>query len=626
MLKLRKTDADFWGKLAKGKLSWEHPFTDIIDESAAPYYSWFTNGKLNASSQCIDRHLDKHGRSTAIIWEAEDGSVVKISYKKLSNNVNRLANALKNTLGVKRGDRVVIYLPMIPEAIYSMLACARIGAMHVVVFGGYSAEALRERILDTEAAVVITADGAFRHGKPYFLKPAVDTATDDMPNIKRLVVQRNFGDIVIKEGADLLYNDIVPQQSPICNPEIMDSEDPLFILHTSGSTGKPKGIIHATAGYLLGAHYTSELSLQLTRKSILWCTADIGWITGHTYVVYGPLSVGATIVMYEGTLDYPNENRWWDIIQKHKVSMLYTAPTAIRTLMKLCPSGTAGYDLSSLKLLGTVGEPISPTAWSWYFKNVGKSKCRIIDTWWQTETGCHIIAPSLPNSAQKPGTAATSIPGISVAIVNENNQVIDDGQKGLLCITQPWPSMLRGVWNNPSRFESYFNEVSINNQPVYFSGDAAYRDKDGDIVITGRIDDVINTSGHRLGTAELESAIAKHPSIAEVAVVGRYHSIKGESVVAFAVAHGNQISKRNDIHTSVNATLKQVIGGIASIDYLVLVPELPKTRSGKILRRTLRSIANQERPSGDLSTVQNPECIAVITLTFSKSTKVSPLI
>lgn len=623
MLKLDAAETDFWGKLANEKLLWDKPFSRVLSSDPEPNYSWFEEGKLNASVQCIDQHLDKHAQDTAVIWEAEDGEIIRFTYRELSENVNRLANALKKDLGVKRGDRVVLYLPMIPEAVFSMLACARLGAIHVVVFGGFSAAALRERIIDTGAKLIITADGAFRHGKPYYLKPAVDSATDDLPNIKRLIVRRNNGDISLKEGVDFLYEDLVATQSTSCKPESMNSEDPLFVLHTSGSTGKPKGIIHSTAGYLLGAHYTSELSLQLTRKSILWCTADVGWITGHTYTVYGPLSVGATIVIYEGTIDYPNENRWWSIIEKHKVSMLYTAPTAIRTLMKLCTDCPKDYNLSSLSLLGTVGEPINPTAWAWYHEQVGGGRCRIIDTWWQTETGCHLIAPILPTSAQRPGVAASSLPGISVNIVDEAGDSVRPHEKGLLCITKPWPSMLRGVWGNPERFQSYFDAITIKGESAYFSGDAAYRDEDGDIVITGRIDDVINTSGHRLGTAELESAIAKHPSIAEVAVVGKTHHLKGEVVVAFAVPHVSHEIKHNEVHSDINKSLKKTIGGIASVDHLVFVPELPKTRSGKILRRTLRSIVNQELINSDLSTIEKPDIVPAIALLYSESKRLS---
>lgn len=616
MMKREGVPADFWGNLAKDKISWLAPFRDVLDDSKAPHYKWFVGGKLNASMQCVDRHLATKSEQPAIIWESESGETTTVTYGDLSVHVNKFANLLKRTFHVKSGDRVVIYMPMIPEAIYAMLACARIGAVHVVVFGGFSAEALHERIDSTNATLVITADGGYRHGKPYMLKPTVDEALDTIKKrlIPQLIVTHNNEPVQLREQGDYLYNQLIESQSSTCTAKSMDSEAPLFILHTSGSTGRPKGIIHTTAGYMLWAQYTTELSFSLTPSDIFWCTADIGWITGHTYTVYGPLSVGATIVIYEGTLDYPTPDRWWQIIEKHRVTQFYTAPTAIRILKKLSPEGPDRYDLSSLRVLGSVGEPINPTAWQWFKERVGGGTCAVIDTWWQTETGGHIIAPVLPHSPQKPGVAATPLPGISVEILTKDGESVEPGERGLLCITQPWPSMLRGIWGDETRFKNaYFEKINTGGAPIYFSGDVAYYDEDGDIVIIGRADDVINTAGHRVGTAELESALARHSDVVEAAVVSVPHEVVGEAIIAFVVVHPHSTMPHSTMHIDLNIILKKAVGGIVKVERLIIVPELPKTRSGKILRRTLRSIANREQINDDLSTIEKPGVISEIT-------------
>lgn len=626
MMRREGVPVDFWGKLANDKISWLTPFRDVLDDSDAPHYKWFAGGNLNASTQCIDRHLATKGEQPAIIWESESGKTITITYGDLSVHVNKLANLLKRTFRIKSGDRVVIYMPMVPEAIYAMIACARIGAVHVVVFGGFSAEALHERIDSTNATLVITADGGYRHGKPYMLKPTADEALDSIKDrpIPQLIVTHNNEPIQLREQGDYLYNQLIENQSSTCAAKRMDSEAPLFILHTSGSTGRPKGIVHTTAGYMLWAQYTTELSFSLTPSDTFWCTADIGWITGHTYTVYGPLSVGATIVIYEGTLDYPTPDRWWQIIEKHRVSQFYTAPTAIRILKKLNPDGPDRHDLSSLRVLGSVGEPINSTAWQWFKEKVGGDKCAVVDTWWQTETGGHIIAPVLPHSPQKPGVAATPLPGISVEILTKGGEAVRPGERGLLCITQPWPSMLRGIWGDEARFKSaYFEKINTGESPIYFSGDVAYYDEDGDIVIIGRADDVINTAGHRVGTAELESALARHSDIAEAAVVSIPHNVIGEAIVAFVVVHTHSKTTQSDIHVGINTILKKAVGGIVKVEHLIIVPELPKTRSGKILRRHLRAIAQQSHENQDLSAMENPRVMETINKAHAQNISVN---
>jgi len=504
---------------------------------------------------------------------------------------------------------------MIPEAAFAMLACARIGAIHSVVFGGFSAEALKDRILDAEAKVVITADGAFRKGSPYMLKPTVDIALEGVDIVEKvIVVERNNEDIEWVSGRDISYNDLIVNQSDECPAEIMDSEDPLFLLYTSGSTGKPKGVQHAQAGYILWAQLTMEWVFDIKDNDTYWCTADIFWITGHTYIVYGPLAAGATTLMFEGVLTYPDSGRAWKMVEEYKVNQFYTAPTAIRLLNKMGPDEPKKYDLSSLRILGTVGEPIDPPAWKWYYEVVGGGRCSIVDTWWQTETGGHMITPLPAATPVKPASATFPLPGIFAEIIDETGERMPAHEKGLLCITKPWPSMIRTIWGDPERFvKSYFSTAKKMGEPVYFSGDGAMYDEDGYIWITGRVDDVINVSGHRLGTAEIEAAIKKHPLIAEVAVVGRPDEIKGESVFAYVVLKGEDtVAEEMEIIKEINEIVKEEIGAIAKVDTVAFVPGLPKTRSGKIMRRILRAIAKGEAITQDTSTLEDPKVVEAI--------------
>ncbi len=606
----------FWDRFAKEKIDWFEPYTQVLDESNAPFYKWFIGGKLNVTHQCIDRHLDKRKNKAAIIWEGELGEKRVLTYLDLYYEVNKTANLLKNQFGIKKGDRVVIYMPMIPEAAIAMLACARIGAIHSVVFGGFSAEALRDRIIDAEAKLVITADGAFRRGKPYLLKPVVDEALKEGCECveKVLVVERNKEPINYEEGRDYLYNELIKTESKYCEPEIMDSEDPLFLLYTSGSTGKPKGVQHSQAGYILWAQMTMEWVFDIKENDTYWCTADIGWITGHTYIVYGPLAAGATTIMYEGVPVYPDAGRWWRMIEEHKVNQFYTAPTAIRLLHKSGPNEPQKYDLSSLRVLGTVGEPINPDAWMWYYEVIGRGRCPIVDTWWQTETGGHMISPLPGATPIKPGSATFPLPGIMAEIIDTEGNPTPVGEKGYLCITKPWPSMIRTIWNSPERFKkSYFGTCKKDGKPVYFSGDGAMYDEDGYIWITGRVDDVINVSGHRIGTAEIEAVIGHHPNVAEVAVVGKPHDIKGESIFAYIVLKGED-SKAEEMEMvkEINEMLTKDIGAIAKCDEIKFVPGLPKTRSGKIMRRILRAIAKGEEITQDTSTLEDPSIVQKI--------------
>jgi acetyl-CoA synthetase len=603
-----------WAKLALKKITWFENFKQTLDTSNAPFYKWFVGGKLNVAYQCIDRHLESKKNKAAIIWEGDNGEKRIITYLELFREVNRFANLLKS-LGVKKGDRVVIYMPMIPEAAFAMLACARIGAIHSVVFGGFSAEALKDRILDAEAKIVITADGAFRKGSPYMLKPTVDKALEGVDIVEKvIVVERNNEDIEWVNGRDISYNDLIVNQSDECPAEIMDSEDPLFLLYTSGSTGKPKGVQHAQAGYILWAQLTMEWVFDIKDNDTYWCTADIGWITGHTYIVYGPLAAGATTLMFEGVLTYPDSGRAWKMVEEYRVNQFYTAPTAIRLLNKMGADEPKKYDLSSLRILGTVGEPIDPPAWKWYYEVVGGGRCSIVDTWWQTETGGHMITPLPAATPVKPASATFPLPGIFAEIIDETGEKMPSGEKGLLCITKPWPSMIRTIWGDPDRYvKSYFSTAKKMGEPVYFSGDGAMYDTDGYIWITGRVDDVINVSGHRLGTAEIEAAIKKHPLIAEVAVVGRPDEIKGESVFAYVVLKGEDtVAEEMEIIKEINEIVKEEIGAIAKVDTVAFVPGLPKTRSGKIMRRILRAIAKGEAITQDTSTLENPKVVEAI--------------
>lgn len=596
----------FWARQAREFLTWDTPFTTILDDSNAPHYRWFTDGKLNASVNCIDRHLPAKAQKVAIIAEADDGNVREITYQQLHDQVAQLANGIKS-LGITKGDRVIIYMPMIPEASIAMLACARIGAIHSVVFGGFSAEALRDRINDTGARLVITADGGMRGGRTVPLKSAVDKALEaGCASVEKVVVFERLGNAELNAGTDVAWGALIADKSTTCEPEMVEAEHPLFLLYTSGSTGKPKGVQHATGGFLVNAALTNAWVFDLNDDDVYWCTADVGWITGHSYVTYGPLALGVTQVMFEGIPSYPDGGRFWQMIERHKVSVFYTAPTAIRALMKLGDDVPAKSDLSSLRLLGTVGEPINPEAWMWYHRVIGGERCPIADTWWQTETGAHMIAPLPGAIATKPGSCTRPLPGIIADIVDDEGNPVGHNQGGNLVIKKPWPSMIRTIWGDDARFQrSYFPEKL---KGYYLAGDSARRDDDGYFWIMGRIDDVLNVSGHRLGTMEIESALVAHPLVAEAAVVGKPHDIKGESIVAFVVCKGDR--PEGDAADAMVKTLRdwvaEQIGPIAKPDDIRFGDNLPKTRSGKIMRRLLRGIAIGELPQGDVSTLENP--------------------
>ncbi|NOR58533.1 MAG: acetate--CoA ligase [Sulfurimonas sp.] len=606
----------FWDSYAKEKIAWRKPYTKVLDDSNMPFVRWFEGGELNVSEQCIDRHLKDKADKTAIIFQGEQGDVQKITYEQLSVNVNKTANLLRDHFGITKGDRVVIYMPMIPEAAYMMLACARIGAIHSIVFGGFSADAIHSRVLDAKAKLIITADGAFRRGKPYLLKPTVDAALakcecDFVEKV--LVVRRNYEEIDIVEGRDEIYNDLIDTMSEECEAEAMQSEDPLFLLYTSGSTGKPKGVLHSQAGYILWAQMTMEWVFDIKDSDIYWCTADVGWITGHTYIVYGPLAAGATTVMFEGVPTYPDAGRWWKTVQDLKITQFYTSPTAIRMLHKVGDDEPTKYDLSSLRILGTVGEPINPEAWEWYYTKVGRENCPIVDTWWQTETGGHMISPLPGATPIKKSCATLPIPGIMAEVIDKDGNPTAVGEKGLLCITRPWPSMIRGVWGDDARFnKAYFGDCKQNGKPVYFSGDGATVDENGYITITGRTDDVVNVSGHRIGSAEVEASIGNAPMVAESAVVGEPHPIKGESLCAFIILNLKEHGKYDDMAQEINSIIKKEIGAFAKCDRFIFVPGLPKTRSGKIMRRILRSISVGEKITQDISTLEDPSVVEEI--------------
>ena len=609
----------FWSDRAKEKIEWFSPFTRVLNDDNPPFYRWFEGGKLNVSYQCIDRHLKEKKNKVALIFEGEMGDSKVITYRKLYTEVNKTANLLKNHFDIKKGDRVVLYMPMIPEVAFVMLACARIGAIHSVVFGGFSPEALRDRIKDTEAKLVVTADGAFRKGKPYLLKPAVDKALEGgaCPSVKKvLVVTRNNEEISYVPGRDYSYNEMVVNESSNCDVEPMDSEDTLFLLYTSGSTGKPKGVQHSTAGYILYAQLTMEWVFDIKDSDTFWCTADVGWITGHTYLLYGPLACGATTIIYEGTLAYPNYGRWWKMIEEYRVDKFYTSPTAIRMLHSHAEHEPRNYDLNSIKLLGTVGEPINATAWKWFYEEIGGARCPIVDTWWQTETGGNMITPLPGATPIKPGCATLPLPGIWAEVLREDGTKTEVGEQGLLCITRPWPSMLRGIWGDSERYkESYFSQVKKDGVPVYFSGDGAIVDELGYITITGRTDDVVNVSGHRIGTAEIESAIARHPKVAESACVSKLDSITGESLFAYIVLHdgiSTSTAEELEMMKEINAILSKEIGNIAKLGEAVFVPGLPKTRSGKIMRRILKALARDEKITQDISTLEDPGVVEQI--------------
>lgn len=597
----------FWAKLAKDEISWQIPFNSTLDSSAAPHFRWFYDGRLNVSYNCIDRHLDKKADKTAIVFEGEQGDTVHISYRDLYTRVCRFANGLKS-LGIKKGDRVVIYMPMVPEATIAMQACARIGAIHSVVFGGFSAESLKDRIEDAGAVAVITADGGHRGGKIVELKAATDKALsngcDSINNV--IVLMRTAHGINMQQGRDLWWDDVIKEQPEHCEPEWIDSEHPLFLLYTSGSTGKPKGIQHSSAGYLLATILTMKWVFDYRDEDIFWCTADVGWVTGHSYVTYGPLAIGGTMLMYEGAPTVPDAGRFWKICQDHKVSIFYTAPTAIRALMKQGDQFPNQYDLSALRLLGTVGEPINPEAWIWYHKVIGKERCPIVDTWWQTETGAHMIAPIPGVVATKPGSCTRPLPGIAADIVDDDgNSITQPDQGGYLVIKKPWPAMLRTIWGDDQRYiDTYWSKFDSR---YYLAGDSARCDADGYFWIMGRIDDVLNVSGHRLGTMEIESALVANTKVAEAAVVGIPDDVKGEAVFAFVVLKGERPEGGVDeaLTQELRAWVAEQIGSIAKPDEIRYADNLPKTRSGKIMRRLLKSIARGEEITQDTSTLEN---------------------
>jgi len=629
-----EADADrpaFWAKQARELLSWSRDFTQALDWSDPPFAKWFVGGQVNAAYNALDRHVEAgNGDRVAIYFEGEPGDTRTYTYAQLTEEVKKAANAFES-LGVAKGDRVAVYLPMIPEAVITLLACARIGAIHSVVFGGFSAEALRSRIDDAEAKLVVTADGTYRRGKPSALKPAVDDALSHegdgtghtVQNV--VVVKRNGAAVDWHEGRDHWWADTVGAASAEHTAVGHDSEHPLFILYTSGTTGKPKGILHTTGGYLTQGAYTHKAVFDLHPETdVYWCTADVGWITGHSYVAYAPLINGATQVMYEGTPDSPHQGRWWEIVEKYKVSILYTAPTAIRTFMKWGKDIPAKSDLSSIRVLGSVGEPINPEAWMWYRENIGANAGKngerkehpapIVDTWWQTETGAQMIAPLPGVTATKPGSAQVALPGIAVDVVDEAGESVPNGHGGFLVIREPWPAMLRGIWGDPERFkDTYWSRF----ETMYFAGDGAKKDEDGDFWLLGRVDDVMNISGHRLSTAEIESALVSHPAVAEAAVVGAADETTGQAVVAFVILRADAVDSGDATVQELRNHVGKEIGPIAKPKIILVVPELPKTRSGKIMRRLLKDVA-EGREVGDATTLADNTVMAQIAQSLKK--------
>jgi acetyl-CoA synthetase len=602
----------FWAEQAR-RLDWAREWDEVLDWSNPPFAKWFVGGRLNVAYNCLDRHVAAgRGDKVAIHWEGEPGDTRTLTYADLHKAVCQAANALTG-LGVEAGDRVAIYLPMIPEAAIAMLACARIGATHSVVFGGFSVDALRGRIQDASAKLVITADGGYRRGKPAALKPIVDDSVKDCPSVEHVLVVRRTGqDVAWDSTKDLWWHETVEPASEQHEAPALDAEHPLFILYTSGTTAKPKGILHTTGGYLTQVAYTHHAVFDLKPETdVYWCTADIGWVTGHSYIVYGPLANGATQVMYEGTPDTPNRGRLWGLVQKYKVSILYTAPTLIRTMMKWGEDIPAQYDLSSLRVLGSVGEPINPEAWMWYRLHIGGERCPIVDTWWQTETGGIMISPLPGVTATKPGSAMTPLPGIAADVVDDQGASVPNGGGGYLVLREPWPSMLRTIWGDDKRFiETYWSRF----EGLYFAGDGAKRDDDGDLWLLGRVDDVMLVSGHNISTTEVESALVSHPSVAEAAVVGATDPTTGQAIVAFTIPRGN-VATEGSAGEELIATLRdhvaKTLGPIAKPRQIMLVPELPKTRSGKIMRRLLRDVA-ENRSLGDVTTLQDSSVMDLI--------------
>jgi acetyl-CoA synthetase len=598
---------EFWSDLGREEIDWFEPFNKTLDESQAPNYKWFIDGKMNASYNCLDVHINSKAEKTAIIFEGENGEIRRLTYADLLKEVCLFANGLLS-IGVKPSERVIIYMPMVPEAIIAMQACARIGATHSVVFGGFSAKAMRDRIQDASASIVITADGGYRGGQVVPLKESTDAALQEgCDSIRNVVVLKRTGeDISITEGRDIWWHDLVEGQDTNCAPVHVDSEHPLFILYTSGSTGKPKGVQHSTGGYLLNAKLTNKWVFDLNSNDIFWCTADVGWVTGHSCVACGPLAAGTTVMIYEGAPTYPHGGRFWEICERHQVTIFYTAPTAIRALMRLGDSLPNQYNLTNIRLLGTVGEPINPEAWMWYHSVIGAEKCPIVDTWWQTETGAIMISPIPGVTPTKPGSCTQSLPGIMADIVDEQGtSITDPKQGGYLVIKKPWPSMLQTIWGDNQRYiDTYWERF---NNRYYVAGDSAHRDADGYYWIMGRIDDVLNVSGHRLGTMEIESALVAHPDIAEAAVVGKPHEIKGEGIFAYVVPKGDRPIGDDAIEMTnkLRDWVAEQLGPIAKPDDIRYSDNLPKTRSGKIMRRLLRSIAKGEEITQDTSTLED---------------------
>ena len=599
----KRADSDpdtFWAECARN-LHWFKPFGKTLEWNF-PFAKWFIGGTINAAYNCLDRHLDGPRRNkAALIWEGEPGDSRVLTYQMLADEVGRCANGLKS-LGVKDGDRVAIYMPLVPEAAIAMLACARIGAIHSVVFGGFSSEALADRINDAEAKVCITADGGWRRGQVVELKQNVDDALKKCPSIKKVLVLKRVGNKVeMRKGRDVWWDELVPAQSTKCEAAAFDSEHPLYTLYTSGTTGKPKGVVHTTGGYLTHVLMTMRWVFDLKDDDIYWCTADIGWVTGHSYAVYGPLAAGATVVMYEGAPNFPENDRFWQIIEKYKVSIFYTAPTAIRTFMKWGDSWVKKHDLSSLRLLGSVGEPINPAAWMWYRKAIGGERCPIVDTWWQTETGGIMISPMPGATAAKPGSATFPLPGIAADVVTRDGHSVGANEGGLLIVRKPWPGMLRTIYRDPERYKSsYFSQI----EGAYLTGDGARRDQDGYLWIMGRVDDVIKVSGHRLGTMEIESALVSHAGVAEAACVGRPDDVKGEAVVAFVTLEGGHHGN-DKLRDELRAHVVKEIGALARPEDIRFTDALPKTRSGKIMRRLLRQIASGDQTLGDTTTLED---------------------
>ncbi|MBR9801702.1 acetate--CoA ligase [bacterium] len=598
--------AGFWGELANEHLTWNEPFKETMS-GEMPETKWFQGGQLNASAQCLDRHLEKHGNKAAIIWEGEPGDVRVLRYQDLHREVCRFSNVLKR-MGVEKGDRITLYMPMVPELAIAMLACARIGATHSIIFGGFSSDAVAERNNDAQAKLVITADAGWRRGKEVPLKSAVDESLEKSPTVEKVIVyQRTGADVTMVPDRDYWWHELMENESADCDPTPVDSEHPLFILYTSGSTGKSKGVLHTTAGYMLGAMMTTRWVFDLSETDTYWCTADIGWITGHSYVVYGPLANGATTVMYEGAPNWPDEGRFWELVEKYRVSLFYTAPTAIRAFMKWGDQWPEKADLSSLRLLGTVGEPINPEAWMWYHRVIGQQKCPIVDTWWQTETGGIMITPLPGITTTKPGSCTKPLPGVVPAIVDDQGTELGENEGGLLVMTQPWPHMLRTLYGDHDRFlETYFSKISGR----YFAGDGARKDEDGYYWVMGRVDDVLNVSGHRLSTMEVESALVGHDDVTEAAVVGFPHDLKGEGICCFVTLKGGEGSE--EVRKELIQHVRKQIGAIATPDQIRFAAALPKTRSGKIMRRLLRDIAAGRESAGDTTTLEDYTVLATL--------------